>query len=138
MQDLPEPPGHHPADIAGAARGGAVVAKAKLYETGLEELEDLPPSERHALIRRLTPEQVQKEQLELAEDMTDLLLHNLGAKVPQDVRDNLELVQLCLSEVRAGLGLRPRTITILTPRPKRQRMTQVQTAEEAGDGAVSC
>ena len=111
------------------------MAKTQLYSSGLAELDDLTPEELRALRRRMPREKVELERLEIAEDMARLLLRDLDADVPQDVRDGLDLCLLCLEEVRAGLGLKQRTVSILTPRPKRRRVVSAQTAEEADHGA---
>jgi hypothetical protein len=122
-------------DISGAARGEgrtAVTRKQpdKLYASGLAELDDLPPAERAALGKRLSPKDVERERLDVTEDFVALLLRDLDAHAPQEIRDALELSALCLADARAGLGLRRHTQPVLTPRTTRRRAVAVQTAEE--------
>jgi hypothetical protein len=96
---------------------------ANLYELGLAELDDLSVAERAALNRRLTPEQICRERHEMAEDMALLLLRDLDADAPRDVRESLELCLLCLDEIRAGLKLPDRGMTVVN-KPKPRRTTE--------------
>jgi hypothetical protein len=103
-------------------------ATNKLYTSGLAELETLDQAERVALGRRLTPEQVERERLDVIEDFVAMILRDLHKTAPRDVVENLELMQLCLYEIRVALRRRRHTQPLVAPRAKRKRTKQAQCA----------